>query len=82
MFAFQYPDVVFLAKELLGDDKGSSFVLDAEIVAIDPIDGTLKTFQELSNRARKDVSLEDVKVFVCVFGFDVMFLNGMVSAPQ
>lgn len=55
-----------------------SFILDAEIVAVDPVDGSLKTFQELSNRARKDVQLDDVKVTVCVFAFDIMYLNGEV----
>ena len=52
-----------------------SFIMDAEIVAIDPVDGSLKTFQELSNRARRDVKLDDVKVSVCVFAFDLMYLN-------
>jgi DNA ligase-1 len=48
-------------------------------VAIDPVDGTLKTFQELSNRARKDVQIHDVKVAVGVFAFDLMYLDGEVS---
>ena len=52
-----------------------SFILDTEIVAIDPEDGSLKSFQELSNRARRDVKLDDVKVSVCVFAFDLMYLN-------
>lgn len=54
------------------------FILDSEIVAIDPNDGRLKSFQELSNRARKDVKLEDVKVAVCVYAFDIMYLDGEV----
>lgn len=75
----QYPDVVSLVGEMYGNDSGlSSFVMDAEIVAIDPADGSLKTFQELSNRARKDVQLTDVKVSVCVFAFDLMYHNGVV----
>lgn len=56
-----------------------SFILDAEIVAIDPNDGSLKSFQELSNRARRDVRIDDVKVSVCVFAFDIMYLDGNVS---
>ena len=55
-----------------------SFILDSEIVAIDPADGSLKSFQELSNRARRDVNLADIKVPVCVFAFDLMYLNGEV----
>ena len=48
-------------------------------MAIDPKDGSIKTFQELSNRARKDVRLEDVKINVCIFAFDLMYYNGRVS---
>lgn len=60
---------------MLKDFKISSFILDAEIVAIDPASGGVKTFQELSNRARKDVDIKDVKISVCVFAFDLMFFN-------
>ncbi|QRW00404.1 ATP-dependent DNA ligase [Ceratobasidium sp. AG-Ba] len=56
--------------------KLTSFILDAEVVAVDPHTGSLRTFQELSNRPRKDVSLKDVKVVVCVYAFDLMYLNG------
>ena len=58
-----------------------SFIIDAEVVAIDPTTGALKTFQELSNRARKDVKLDEVKVSVCVFAFDLMYLDNQVSIP-
>ena len=60
------------------DQSLKSFILDSEIVAIDPANGTLKTFQELSNRARKDVHIADVKVCVGIFAFDLMYLNGEV----
>jgi DNA ligase 1 len=58
----------------------SSFIIDSEIVAIDPRDGGLRTFQELSNRARKNVQAVDVLVTVCVYTFDLMYLNGHVSS--
>ena len=56
-----------------------SFIIDSEIVAIDSADGTLKTFQELSVRAKKDVQFHDVKVAVGIFAFDLMYLDGEVS---
>lgn len=56
-----------------------SFIIDAEIVAIDTDDGSLRSFQELSNRARRDVKLNDVTVSVCVFAFDLMYFNNEVS---
>jgi DNA ligase 1 len=58
----------------------SSFIVDAEIVAIDASNDSLKSFQELSNRARKDVKLHEIKVDVCIYAFDLMYLNGQVSA--
>jgi len=36
----------------------------------------LKTFQTLTNRARKDVVIGSIKVDVCLFTFDLMYLNG------
>lgn len=56
-----------------------SFIIDSEIVAIDPEDGGLRSFQELSNRAKKEVGIRDIKVTVCVFAFDLMYLDGEVS---
>ncbi|KAG7452353.1 ATP-dependent DNA ligase [Guyanagaster necrorhizus] len=72
----KYPDVVALVERMLLSSKAQNFIMDSEIVAIDPSDGSLRTFQELSTRARKDVNLSDVQVPVCVFGFDLMYLDG------
>lgn len=57
----------------------TSFILDSEIVAIDAATGSLRSFQELSNRARKDVQIKDVQISVCVFAFDLMYFNGGVG---
>ena len=55
-----------------------SFVLDSEAVAIDRTTGKLMPFQELSRRKRKDVKIEDIQVRVCIFAFDLIYLNGEV----
>ena len=55
-----------------------SFVLDAEAVAINKDTTKLMPFQELSRRKRKDVKVEDILVRVCLFGFDLLYLNGEV----
>lgn len=55
-----------------------SFIIDGEIVAVDAKDGSLKSFQELSNRARKAVELHEVTITVCLFAFDLMYLDGKV----
>ncbi|GJE92226.1 ATP-dependent DNA ligase [Phanerochaete sordida] len=79
----KYPDVTSLAEDIFANSpETESFILDSEIVAIDPADGSLKSFQELSNRARRDVKLDDVKVSVCVFAFDLMYLNGEILLEQ
>ncbi|KAL0956365.1 hypothetical protein HGRIS_002513 [Hohenbuehelia grisea] len=72
----KYPDVVSLVETILrAHTEITSFIMDAEIVAIDTRDGSLKTFQELSNRARKDVLIHDVQVSVAVYAFDLMYHN-------
>ncbi|PLN84898.1 ATP-dependent DNA ligase [Aspergillus taichungensis] len=71
----KYPDVL---EKLDGWIKGgvSSFVLDCETVAWDTVNKKVLPFQQLMTRKRKDVKAEDVKVKVCVFAFDLLFLNG------
>lgn len=87
----KYPDILALIPLLLrprdrsaADDEQwppedvESFVLDAEVCAIDPATGQLQTFQTLANRARKDVKIGEVKVRVGIFAFDLMYLNRKV----
>ncbi|PSN62669.1 ATP-dependent DNA ligase [Corynespora cassiicola Philippines] len=71
----KYPDLVALVPKIRGEGV-SSFILEGEVVAIDRESGELKTFQTLSNRARKDVIIGSVKIDVCLFAFDLMYLNG------
>jgi DNA ligase-1 len=65
--------------DLLNVDGVRSFIMDAEVVAVDKDTGAYRTFQDLSNRAKKDVRVEDIKVVVGVFAFDLMSLNDQVS---
>jgi len=71
----KYPDLVALVPDIRGDGV-SSFILEGEVVAVDQETGELKTFQTLTNRARKDVDLGTIQVNVCLFAFDLMYLNG------
>jgi DNA ligase-1 len=74
----KYPDI--LAKlPVWVKDGTTSFVLDCESVAWDIDEKKVLPFQQLMTRKRKDVKVEDVKVKVCVFAFDLLFLNGEVS---
>lgn len=71
----KYPDLVALVPQIRGDGV-SSFILEGEVVAIDRMSGDLKAFQTLTNRARKDVALGAINIDVCLFAFDLMYLNG------
>lgn len=71
----KYPDI--LAKLPTWVKEGTkSFVLDCETVAWDVEEKTVLPFQTLMTRKRKDVKVEDVKIKVCVFAFDLLYLNG------
>ncbi|EPQ60652.1 ATP-dependent DNA ligase [Gloeophyllum trabeum ATCC 11539] len=71
----KYPDLVEQLPRCIKDTT-KSFVLDAEAVAIDKDTKKLMPFQELSRRKRKDVKVEDIQVRVCLFAFDLLYLNG------
>lgn len=71
----KYPDLMESLPRCIKDNT-KSFVFDAEAVAIDKNTGKLMPFQELSKRKRKDVKVEDIAVRVCLFAFDLLYLNG------
>ncbi|XP_056162861.1 DNA ligase 6 isoform X5 [Syzygium oleosum] len=76
----RFPDVIAIIKESC-KPSAVTFILDAEVVAVDRKCGCkLMSFQELSSRERggRDslVSLDSIKVDICIFVFDVMFANG------
>ncbi|KAL9581504.1 MAG: hypothetical protein Q9212_003860 [Teloschistes hypoglaucus] len=71
----KYPDLVALVPAIRGEGV-SSFILEGEVVAVGRETGDLKAFQTLTNRAKKDVAISSIKVDVCLFAFDLMYLNG------
>ncbi|KAJ3344691.1 tRNA ligase [Entophlyctis luteolus] len=73
----KYPDIVGMLETAGVLAPGvESFVLDCEAVAWDIKKNCILPFQVLSTRKRKDVAVEDIQVAVCVFAFDLLFLNG------
>ncbi|KAE9411237.1 ATP-dependent DNA ligase [Gymnopus androsaceus JB14] len=75
----KYPDVAALMQALFKQHQDTqSLIIDSEVVAIDCATGSLKSFQALSGRARKDVSLQEVEIPVAVFAFDLIYLDGNV----
>lgn len=71
----KYPDLVELIPKIRGEGV-SSFIMEGEVVAVDRTSGELKNFQTLTNRARKDVAIGSISIDVCMFSFDLMYLNG------
>ena len=71
----KYPDILEKLPTWVKDGT-KSFVLDCETVAWDMKEKKVLPFQQLMTRKRKDVKSEDIKVKVCVFAFDLLFLNG------
>ena len=78
----KYPDILQKLPTWVKQDT-KSFVLDCETVAWDTDEKKVLPFQQLMTRKRKDVKAEDVKVKVCVFAFDLLYLNGdaLVNQP-
>ncbi|KAF3347484.1 hypothetical protein VD0002_g2282 [Verticillium dahliae] len=71
----KYPDILAKLHTWVKPDT-KSFVLDCETVAWDVVEKKVLPFQQLMTRKKKDVKIDDVKVKVCVFAFDLLYLNG------
>ncbi|XXG59336.1 hypothetical protein AAC387_Pa04g1440 [Persea americana] len=71
----KYPDVVSSVSRFKKPSV-RSFVLDCEVAAYDPGKQKILPFQILSTHARKGVLLSDINIQVCIFAFDILYLNG------
>ncbi|GAB6944343.1 ATP-dependent DNA ligase [Vulcanisaeta sp. JCM 14467] len=71
---YAYPDVAEYVKEAI---DAKEFIVEGEIVAIDPDTGEFRPFQELMHRKRKHDIKEAMKEYpVNIFLFDVMYVDG------
>jgi len=71
----KFPDLVSTLKSFLKPGV-KSFIIDSEVVAYDRKAKKILPFQVLTHRKRKDVKEEDVEIQVCVYAFDMLYLNG------
>ncbi|CCE63091.1 hypothetical protein TPHA_0D04570 [Tetrapisispora phaffii CBS 4417] len=81
-------DFLCVVKAITNDQEGENaiqpvkdIILDCEVVAWDVEQKKILPFQVLTTRKRKNVDLKDVKVRVCLFAFDLLYLNneGMIN---
>ncbi|XP_057664652.1 DNA ligase 1 isoform X4 [Diorhabda carinulata] len=71
----KYPDIISKVEKCRTEGV-ESCILDGEVVAWDKVKKQILPFQILSTRKRKDANEADIKVQVCVFMFDLLYLNG------
>uniref|UniRef100_A0A0V0G787 DNA ligase n=1 Tax=Triatoma dimidiata TaxID=72491 RepID=A0A0V0G787_TRIDM len=78
----KYPDIISRVKSAIEEDV-KSYILDTEAVAWDLETKKIRPFQILTTRKRKDANESEIKVQVCVFMFDLLYLNGksLVKEP-
>lgn len=72
----RFPDVKLQLLRARKPDTIQSCIVDAEVVAVDRATSKRLPFQILSTRSRKNVKVEDIKVPVCIYAFDLLYLNG------
>ncbi|XP_056336449.1 DNA ligase 1 [Danio aesculapii] len=71
----KYPDIISRIPQVKRESVRSC-VLDSEAVAWDREKKQIQPFQVLTTRKRKDVDASEIKVQVCVYAFDLLYLNG------
>ncbi|XP_070581060.1 DNA ligase 1-like isoform X2 [Ptychodera flava] len=71
----KYPDIIARMPNVLMEDV-KSCIIDTEAVAWDKEDKQILPFQVLSTRKRKDADASQIKVQVCLYAFDLLYLNG------
>ncbi|XP_064612505.1 DNA ligase 1-like isoform X2 [Liolophura sinensis] len=77
----KYPDIIGRLPSVCKDSL-KSCVIDTEAVAWDNEKKQILPFQVLSTRKRKDANVSDIKVQVCVYAFDLLYLNGESLVQQ
>ncbi|XP_051693390.1 DNA ligase 1 isoform X2 [Oryctolagus cuniculus] len=71
----KYPDIISRIPKIKLPSV-TSFILDTEAVAWDREKKQIQPFQVLTTRKRKDVDPSEIQVQVCLYAFDLIYLNG------
>uniref|UniRef100_A0A452G755 DNA ligase n=1 Tax=Capra hircus TaxID=9925 RepID=A0A452G755_CAPHI len=71
----RYPDIISRIPKIKLPSV-TSFILDTEAVAWDREKKQIQPFQVLTTRKRKEVDAAEIQVQVCLYAFDLIYLNG------
>jgi len=77
----KFPDIIDFLPTCIKEGT-QDFVIDCEAVAFDREQNKILPFQVLSTRAKKSVKIEEIKISVCLFAFDILYLNGKSLLSQ
>ena len=69
----KYPDLIARLKNAF--KNVTSCIIDCEVVAYDTAADKILPFQTLSTRKRKDVDASEITVQICIYAFDLLYLN-------
>ena len=72
----KYPDISEFLPLAYNQDQIDDFIIDCEVVAYDVIHDKILPFQTLSTRKRKNTNKDTINVQICLFAFDLLYLNG------
>ena len=80
-----YPDIVEYvnnfqkeSQEKNNEQLINSFIIDCEMVAFDTKNNKILPFQQLTTRSRKNVDINTITIHVCMFVFDILYLNNEI----
>ncbi|CAG9327596.1 unnamed protein product [Blepharisma stoltei] len=71
-----YPDVIQFLSSHIDFNVVRDCIMDSEVVAFDAATNRIKPFQDIQHRGRKNVDINQIEVKVCIFPFDMLYLNG------
>lgn len=71
----KYPDIIERISQIPKEGV-KSYIIDSEVVAWDIEKKQILPFQKLITRKRKNVDSSEIQVQVCVYMFDLLYLNG------
>lgn len=70
-----YPDIIQFLQRHIDPAVVDDCILDSEVVAFDCKTNRIKPFQEIQHRSRVNVDISTIEITVCVFLFDILYLN-------